>query len=43
MISPILRKVVIQNVHTIAKGSMGYDQFTVPDNVAVETTFVAFL
>ena len=38
------RKVVVKNVHaTIAKGSMGYDQFTVPDTVAVEPTFVTFL
>ena len=33
-----------KNVHTtIAKGNMGYDQYTVPDTVAVEPTFVAFL
>ena len=34
-----------QNVHaTIRKGNMlGYDQYTVPDNVAVELSFVAFL
>ena len=25
------------------KGNMGYDQYTVPDTVAVEPTFVAFL
>ena len=28
---------------TIPKGNMGYDQYTVPDAVAVEPTFVAFL
>ena len=27
---------------TIPKGNMGYDQYTVPDTVAVEPTFVAF-
>ena len=27
----------------IPKGNMGYDQFTVSDTVAVETTFVTFL
>ena len=33
-----------KNVHaTIPKGNMGYDQYTVPDTVAVEPTFVAFL
>ena len=32
-----------KNVHaTIPKGNMGYDQYTVPDKVAVEPTFVAF-
>ena len=37
-------KVVGENVHvTIPKGNMGYDQYTVPDTVAVEPTFVAFL
>ena len=40
----VSRKVVRRNVHaTIAKGNMGYDQYTVPDTVAVEPTFVAFL
>ena len=34
-------KVVGKNVH--ATGNMGYDQYTVPDTVAVELTFVAFL
>ena len=28
---------------TIPKGNMGYDQYTVPDTVAVKPTFVAFL
>ena len=33
-----------KNVHaTIPKGNMGYDEYTVPDTVAVELTFVAFL
>ena len=33
-----------KNVHaTIPKGNMGYDQYTVPDTVAVEPSFVAFL
>ena len=27
---------------TIPKGNMGYDQYAVPDTVAVERTFVAF-
>ena len=36
-------KVVGKTVHaTIPKGNMGYDQYTVPDTVAVEPTFVAF-
>ena len=40
----ISRNVVGKNVHaTIPKGNMGYDQYTVPDTVAVEPTFVAFL
>ena len=40
----ISRKVVGKNVHaTIPKGNMGYYQFIVPDTVAVEPTFVAFL
>ena len=39
----ISRKVVGRNVHaTIPKGNMGYDQYTVPDTVAVEPTFAAF-
>ena len=33
-----------KNVHaTIPKGNMGYDQYNVPDTVAVELSFVAFL
>ena len=28
---------------TISIGSMGYGQYTVPDTIAVEATFVAFL
>ena len=28
---------------TIPKGNMGYDQYTVPDTVAVELTVSAFL
>ena len=40
----ISRKVVGKSVHAaIPKGNMGYDQYTVPDTVAVEPTFVAFL
>ena len=40
----ISRKVVGKKVHaTIPKGNMGYDQYTVPDTVAVKPTFVAFL
>ena len=40
----ISRKVVAKNVHvTIPKGNMGYDQYTVPDTVAVKTSFIAFL
>ena len=40
----ISRKVVAKTVHaTIAKGNKGYDQRLVPDTVAVEPTFVAFL
>ena len=40
----ISRKVVGKNEHaTIPKGNMGYDQYTVPDFVAVEPTFAAFL
>ena len=41
----ILRKVVgTRQFHaTIPKAIMGYDQYTVPDTVVVEPTFVAFL
>ena len=40
----ISRKVVGKTVHgTIPKGNVGYDQYTVPDIVAVEPTFIAFL
>ena len=40
----ISRKVVGKNVHaTILKGNMGYDQYTVPDTVAVKPSFAAFL
>ena len=40
----ISRKVVGKKLHgTIPKGSMGYDQHTVPYTVAIEPTFVAFL
>ena len=28
---------------TIAKGIMGYDQYTLPDTVAVELTLAAFI
>ena len=39
----ISRKVVGKTVHaTIPKGNMGYAQYTVPDTVAVEPTFIAF-
>ena len=39
----ILRKVVGKYVRpTIQKGNMGYDQYTVPDTVAVETSFCCF-
>ena len=44
LFTAISRKVVGKSVHaTIPKGNMGYDQYTVPDTVAVEPTFVAFL
>ena len=40
----ISRKVVGKTLHaTIPKGNTGYDQYTVPDTVAVEPTFAAFL
>ena len=39
----ISRKVVGKNVHaTIPKSNMGYDQYTVPDTVAVEPNLVVF-
>ena len=38
MYTAISRKVVGESVHaTTPKGSMGYDQYTVPDTVAVLT------
>ena len=44
LVTAISSKVVGKNVHsTFPKGNMGYDQYTVPDTVAVEPTFVAFL
>ena len=44
MYTAISRKVVGRNVPaTIPKGNMRYDQYTVPDTVAVEPTFVAFV
>ena len=40
----IARRVVVKNVHgSIPKGNMGYHQYTVPDTVAVEPTFVVLL
>ena len=40
----ISRKVVGKNAQaTIPKGNMGYDQYTVPEIVAVEPVFVTFL
>ena len=40
----ISRKIVGKNVHaTIPKGNMGYNQYIVPDIVAVERTFSAYL
>ena len=40
----ISRKVVGKNAQaTIPKGNMGYDQYTVPEIVAFEPVFVAFL
>ena len=40
----ISRKVVGKKVHAaIPKGIMGYDQYTVSDNVAAEPTFSASL
>ena len=44
MYTAISRKVVGKTVHaTVPKGNVGYDQYTVPDTVAVEPTFIAFL
>ena len=44
MYTDISRKVVGKNVHaTIPRRNTGYDQYTVPDTKAVETTFAAFL
>ena len=44
LLTAISRKVVGKNVHAmIPKGNMGYDQYTVPDTVAVKASFVAFL
>ena len=44
MYTAILRKVVGKNVlATIPNGNMGYDQYAVPDTVAVKSSFVAFL
>ena len=44
MYTAVSSKVVGKNVHaTIPKDNMGYVQYTVPDTVAVEPTFVAFL
>ena len=44
MYTAISRKVVGKNAHaTIPKGNMGYDQYTVPDTIAVEPTFAIFL
>ena len=37
-----LRKVGKKAHTTIPKGNLGYDQYTVSDTVAVESTFVAF-
>ena len=40
----ISRKVAGKNVHvTIVKCNMRYDQYAIPDNVAVKHRFVAFL
>ena len=38
-----ISKKVVDNHATIAKGNMGYDKYTVPDTVAVKTSFAAFL
>ena len=40
----ISRKIVVKNVHaTIPNCNMGFDQDAVPDTLAVEPTFAAFL
>ena len=40
----ISRKVVGKNVHaTTQKGSMGYDQYTVPHTVAIEPSVFVYL
>ena len=40
----ISKKVVGKNVRaTISKGNMGHDQYTVPDTVTVEPTFLIFV
>ena len=44
MYTAILRKVVREKcARDIPKGNMGYDQYAVPDTVAVKLSFVAFL
>ena len=43
MYTAISSKVVGKNVHATIPKDMGYVQYTVPDTVAVEPTFVAFL
>jgi len=44
MYTAISRKVVGKNVHaTTQKGSMGYDQYTVPHTVAIEPSVIVFL
>ena len=43
MLFTAISRKVVGKVHTIIlKGNMGYDQYTVPDTVAVEPSFVAF-
>ena len=41
----LFRERLSENMCTLQyrEGNMGYDQYTVPDTVAVEPTFVAFL
>ena len=44
MYTAISRKVVGETcARDNPKGNMGYDEYTVPDTVAVELSFVAFL